>query len=692
MAASPPSAAPAMPDPSAGTPTAAPTAATISVEAGTGSTATADATGRSVIVLPVDPGLTCLRGLSPRRLRFEVEYGLERGTSANSFLFAAGSTAAGQPVPPVLVHPPGASFAAPYLAALADLLPADAALKVVVGHVNPNRVALLRQLAERWPALMLVASNTGARLLRDLWSQQKPGSGSGGSGAAGSGVSGAGVSDASTAAGFGASGDTGSAPGPAPSQATPGPAGETAAAPSLPPLPPIDVVKQEVSRDLAGGHRLTLIPVPTPRWPGGLVAFEERTGLLMSGKFFAAHLCGESFAEANPSSTEEDRRYYYDCLMAPMARQVEAVVDRLDELPIRTIAPGHGPAIATSWRSLLADYRRWGESQGRSGLTVTLLYASAYGNTAAIADALAQGVARSGVRVESLNCEFAPSEQLIAAIRAGDALLIGSPTLGGHAPTPIVSALGTVLAEGDREKPVGVFGSFGWSGEAIDLLENKLRDGGFRFAFEPIRVKFSPDPATLRTLEETGIALGRQLQTEQRRNQRRSGGGGLDESRSNPAVQALGRVVGSLCLVTARNGEGEAAIGGAMVASWVSQASFNPPGFTVAVARERAVESLLHVGDRFALNVLAAGRETTPMRQFLQPFPPGANRFAGLQLEASPGGQPILPEALAWLEAQVTARMECGDHWILYAQVSHGGLLDPAGTTAVHQRRSGANY
>ncbi|MCX5960699.1 MAG: diflavin flavoprotein [Cyanobacteria bacterium] len=686
MAASPPSTAPAMPDPSAAAPTTAPAIAPISVQAGLGSNnAAADATGRSVIVLPIDPGLTCLRGLSPRRLRFEVEYGLERGTSANSFLFAAGSTAAGQPVPPVLVHPPGASFAAPFLEALAALVPAEAALKVVVGHVNPNRVALLRQLAERWPALMLVASNAGARLLSDLWNQQKPGSGAGGSGVAGTGASGAGVSSAADSI---PSGDAGSAPGAASSQATPDLAGEAA----LPPLPPIDVVKQEVSRELAGGHRLTLIPVPTPRWPGGLVAFEERTGLLMSGKFFAAHLCGESFSEANLSSTEEDRRYYYDCLMAPMARQVEAVVDRLDELPIRTIAPGHGPAIATSWRSLLADYRRWGESQGRSGLTVTLLYASAYGNTAAIADALAQGVARSGVRVESLNCEFAPSEQLIAAIRAGDALLIGSPTLGGHAPTPIVSALGTVLAEGDREKPVGVFGSFGWSGEAIDLLENKLRDGGFRFAFEPIRVKFSPDPATLRTLEETGISLGRQLQTEQRRSQRRSGGGGLEESRSNPAVQALGRLVGSLCVVTARKGEGEAALGGAMVASWVSQASFNPPGFTVAVARERAVESLLHVGDRFALNVLAAGRETGPMRQFLQPFPPGANRFAGLELEASPGGQPLLPEALAWLEARVTARMECGDHWILYAQVSHGGLLDPAGTTAVHQRRSGANY
>jgi flavorubredoxin/flavin reductase (DIM6/NTAB) family NADH-FMN oxidoreductase RutF len=509
--------------------------------------------------------------------------------------------------------------------------------------VNPNRVLLLRRLAARWPALMLVASNAGARLLEELWYQRKPGE-----------------ADAS--------------------------------APPVPPLPPIDVIKQEVSRDLAGGFRLTLIPAPTPRWPGGLMAFEERTGLLMSSKIFSAHVFSEAFAESNRSSTEEDRRYFYDCLMAPMARQVEMVLDRIEDLPIRTIAPFHGPAIAHSWRSLIADYRRWGEVQVQARLSVTLLYASAYGNTAAIADALAQGVSRTGVRVESVNCEFAPTEQLVAAIRDCDALLIGSPTLGGHAPTPIVSALGTVLAEGDRAKPVGVFGSFGWSGEALDLLESKLRDGGFRFAFDPIRVKFSPDPVMLKTLEETGTALGRRLQSEQRRSQRRTTGGGMSESRSDPAVQALGRVVGSLCVLTARKGTGEARLEGAMVASWVSQASFSPPGFTVAVAKDRAVEGLLHVGDHCALNVLAAGRESGPMKQFLQPFPPGADRFAGIPLEESPAGQPLLPEALAWLEATVMQRMECGDHWLLYAQADSGGLLDPRGTTAVHQRRSGASY
>jgi flavin reductase (DIM6/NTAB) family NADH-FMN oxidoreductase RutF len=80
------------------------------------------------------------------------------------------------------------------------------------------------------------------------------------------------------------------------------------------------------------------------------------------------------------------------------------------------------------------------------------------------------------------------------------------------------------------------------------------------------------------------------------------------------------------------------------------------------------------------------------MKQFLQPFAPGANRFAGLDLERSPAGQPVLREALAWLECSVKQRMECGDHWLIYAEVNAGAVLDAEATTAVHQRRSGANY
>ena len=94
----------------------------------------------------------------------------------------------------LLVHPPGASFEQPYLEALAALVPAERELQVVVGHVNPNRVALLHALARRWSKLRLIASNPAAQLLRDLWEQRRPaapgsGTGSGSPVGTGSGTS-----------------------------------------------------------------------------------------------------------------------------------------------------------------------------------------------------------------------------------------------------------------------------------------------------------------------------------------------------------------------------------------------------------------------------------------------------------------------------------------------------------------------
>ena len=150
---------------------------------------------------------------------------------------------------------------------------------------------------------------------------------------------------------------------------------------------------------------------------------------------------------------------------------------------------------------------------------MALLYASAYGNTATVAQAIAKGLTRTGVNVDSINCESAKSSEIQEVIEECDGFIIGSPTLGGHAPTQIQSALGVVLNTAAKNKLAGVFGSFGWSGEAIDLLENKLKDAGYQFGFDPIRVKFKPTDVTLQTCEEAAIDFA---QTLKRLNKRRS--------------------------------------------------------------------------------------------------------------------------------------------------------------------------
>ncbi len=601
--------------------------------------------GKKIISLQLEEDVFSLRGISPKRLRFEIEYALERGTTSNSFIFKKQKVAGNSLNEVILVHPLGGTFKDLFIKSLEKIIPKITTLNVVVGHVNPNRVELLKRLAEVYPNTKLICSNPAAKLLKEIWNRQKPSKETQKKQKEGEGI----------------------------------------------PMPSIEIIKDIVSIDLLNGSELKLLPTPSARWPGGLMAFEESLGLLMSDKFFGAHICTEEWAERNRSETEEERRHYFDCLMAPMTSQIDSIISHLEELDIRTVAPSHGPAIESSWRSLLNDYQRWGERQEFSSIKVALLFASAYGNTASIADALARGINKTGVKVESLNCEFSSPNDLLNAIKEAHAYLIGSPTIGGHAPTPIVSTLGTLLSEGDRKNPVGIFGSYGWSGEALDLLEKKLRDGGFEFGFKPIKINFSPDTNMIRELEETGTIFARKLLQKQKR-ARRKATGGMAGSSSDPTVLALGRIIGSLCVLTTRKITGNNYLNGAMVASWVSQASFTPPGLTIAVSKDRAVEALLHTGDRFILNILADGKQNHLLRQFLQPFAAGEDRLSGIEIEESPAGQPILKEGMAWLEGNIKQRMECGDHWLIYAEIECGKVLDNEGVTAVHHRRTGENY
>ena len=127
-----------------------------------------------------------------------------------------------------------------------------------------------------------------------------------------------------------------------------------------------------------------------------------------------------------------------------------------------------------------------------------------------------------------------------------------------------------------------------------------------------------------------------------------------------------------------------------MLASWISQASFSPPGLTISVAKDRALEPLMHSGSPFAVNILAEGKELR--KHFMKTYSPGQDRFAGLDVQEAANGAPVLSGALAYLECTVKDRMEVGDHWLVYATVDDGKVLNSDAVTAVHYRKSGNHY
>jgi len=555
---------------------------------------------------------TILRSRTWDRLKFEVEYSLQRGTTANSYLIQADKTA--------LLDPPGESFTEIFLQQLHQCVDLSKLDYVILGHVNPNRTVTLDTLLELAPQVTLVCSKPGAVALRTAFPDQEL---------------------------------------------------------------KIWVPRIEETLDLGRGHQLQFIPIPTPRWPDGLCTYDPQSRILFTDKLFGAHVCGDEVFDENWKRLDEDRRFYYDCLHAAQSRQVEVALDKLSSFPAKFYAPGHGPIARYSLSRFTHDYQQWSQQQTNQDLTVALIYASAYGNTATLAQAIAKGITKAGVAVESINCEFTEPAEIQAAVEKCDGFIIGSPTLGGHMPTQVQTALGIVLSTANKAKLAGVFGSYGWSGEAVDEIESKLLDSGYRLGFESIRTKFKPTDVTLQQCKETGTDFA---QTLKKSKKNRTPWQAVSNAQIDRTEQAVGRIVGSMCVLAAKREN----VSSAMLASWVTQASFNPPGLTVAVAKDRTVESLTHTGDQFVLNILQEGRNVR--RHFLKSFAPGEDRFAGLAVQEAENGCPVLSEALAYLECTVQSRMECGDHWLIYAIVENGKVLQSTGMTAVHQRKSGSHY
>jgi flavorubredoxin/flavin reductase (DIM6/NTAB) family NADH-FMN oxidoreductase RutF len=561
---------------------------------------------RDVQVAEIGIHTQTLRSRTWDRLKFEAEYANQRGTTANSYLIRADKT--------LLLDPPGESFTEIYLQTLKAEIELTQLDYILLGHVNPNRIATLKELIAQAPQATLLCSKPAANGLKTAfpnWNIK------------------------------------------------------------------LQTLRGDETLDLGQGHSLQFMFVPTPNWPDALATFDPVTRILYTDKFFGTHVCEDALFDESWKQLDGDRRYYFDCLHAPQAKQVETALDKLATVNAQCYAPAHGPVVRFSLSRFSYDYRQWCQAQEQQELRVALLYASAYGNTAVLAGAIAQGLLQSEVAVESINCELADPAEITRAVESCDGFIIGSPTLGGHAPAQIQTALGLILSAAPKTRLAGVFGSYGWSGEAVDLIEGKLQDANYRFGFDPIRVRFSPTAEVLEECITAGREFARSLKKSKKLRSPRQAQAAAPVDRTE---QAVGRIIGSLCVVTTAWNNTHRGF----LTSWVSQASFNPPGLIVAVGHAQRAGLMIQPGDRFVLNVLREGRN---LRRHFSANAEG-EALNTLSTHPAQNGCLILDEALAYVECTVKERIEAGDRWLVYATINHGELLDREGVTAIHYRKA----
>ena len=439
-----------------------------------------------------------------------------------------------------------------------------------------------------------------------------------------------------------------------------------------------------INPDSGTHHRFEFISAPNLHWPDTIFSFDHGTGILYTCDAFGLHYCSDDLFDRDPGAIAPDFRFYYDCLMGPNARSVLQALKRMDGLPeISTIAVGHGPLLRHHLSHWINDYREWSGQRSKGENYAAICYVSQYGFSDRICQAIAHGISKADAPVQLVDLRATDPQELTALV--GDAQAVVVPTWPASPDSDLQASIGTLIAALHPKQLVGVYDAFGGDDEPIDAVADQLRSQGVKSAFSPLRIRQLPQGSDYQRCEESGTDLGQILTRKKSIEALRNMDANLDK--------ALGRISGGLYIVTASQGEGEARRSGAMVASWVSQASFKPPGLSVAVAKDRAIEALMQVGDPFVINVLRQDHHKPLMQHFLKRFLPGADRFVGVNVidDAAEGG-PVLADALAYLSCRVAQRMEGPDHWIIYALVEQGNVADLDGRTAVHHRKTGNHY
>jgi flavin reductase (DIM6/NTAB) family NADH-FMN oxidoreductase RutF len=151
--------------------------------------------------------------------------------------------------------------------------------------------------------------------------------------------------------------------------------------------------------------------------------------------------------------------------------------------------------------------------------------------------------------------------------------------------------------------------------------------------------------------------------------------------------KAIGRIPSGVYILTTRhNGRDEV-----MMASWVQQASFEPPTLSIAVHKDRPIRGTLLAAGRFALAILPQD-DTSLMKKYARGVAPGEEPFAGIEVTTTPGGLPVPAGALGFLECELINVCDFGgDHELHVARITAGQVLRE-GKSFTHLRGNGFHY
>lgn len=256
-----------------------------------------------------------------------------------------------------------------------------------------------------------------------------------------------------------------------------------------------------------GKRTLSFVATPMLHWPDSMVTYCPEEKLLFSNDAFGQHLAANRrFDDENDFHIimEEAKKYYANILML-YGKQAQTALAALGALPIEMILTGHG----VSWRAhipeILDAYKKW--SAGELEEKAVVVFDSMWGSTERLARAITDAFTAKGVPVAYFDLRADHISDVITEVLTAKYLAVGSPTINNQMMPPVAAFLCYLKGFVPKGRKAFAFGSFGWGGQSVGLVEDELKAAGCEICLEKIRVKDVPTQDDLAVLREKILAL-----------------------------------------------------------------------------------------------------------------------------------------------------------------------------------------
>lgn len=274
----------------------------------------------------------------------------------------------------------------------------------------------------------------------------------------------------------------------------------------------IEFEKVWTNKELKLGNKtLVFLSTPNLHWPETMSSYLKEDKILFSGDVFGSHYFDSRLFNDLVGDFEYAFKYYYDHIMRPFKSDVINAIKLYEKFDIDVIASLHGPVLRKNPQSYIELYKKWSTKTERlhGKKIVSIFYVTSYKNTKDMAQNIYDGLeSHENIIANIYDLTSLDEQNMLSILEESTGIIIGTPTINADAPKPVWDMLSCMMLLEKKGKVGGCFGSFGWSGEAVDMIQVRLKALKFRVPLEPQKIKLVPTKSELNDSYNFGVEFG----------------------------------------------------------------------------------------------------------------------------------------------------------------------------------------